>query len=59
MMLLDELGGGLPQLAEGGPGKVLHPLGQLELGRGGVKQAVRERPELSINVVLKEATIRL
>jgi hypothetical protein len=55
--LLDELSGGLPELGEGGPGQVLHPLGQLELGRRGVEQAVRERSELSITLVLKEAMI--
>jgi hypothetical protein len=55
-LLLDELGGGLAQLAEGGPGQVLHPLGQLELGRGGVgvEQVGEQSSELFVALVLEK-----
>ena len=52
--LLDQLGGGVAELVHDGAGQSLHPLGQLELGRGGVgvEEVGEEGAEVLVALVL-------
>ena len=52
--LLDQLGGGVAELVHDRAGQSLHPLGQLELGRGGVgvEEVGEEGAEVLVALVL-------